>query len=130
MTDESKQRKRENTQRWRENNREKSREYNRKWRQRNPEFDRDKNLKRLYGISREQLNALVSAAKNTCPVCRHKLNNEDHRVCVDHCHNTGVIRGVICLKCNSAEGLLGSPEVALRLYEYMKKNELFYQGVN
>jgi hypothetical protein len=37
---------------------------------------------------------------------------------------TGIYRGILCHRCNAAEGLLGSPEAALRLYHRMLGNEL------
>jgi hypothetical protein len=72
---------------------------------------------------------MVGLAKG-CPICRHKFDRSAHQVCIDHCHSTGTIRGVLCKSCNTAEGLLGSVENAERLYKYMLKNELFYQRPN
>lgn len=87
-------------------------------------------LKRLYGITLEQYNELLEACKGKCPICQKKFRPERREPQVDHCHKTGAFRGLICGNCNTAEGKLGTPEVALRMYEYMKRNELFYQGVN
>jgi Recombination endonuclease VII len=107
-----------------------TRKYYKKYHQRIREQARIRSLRKRYGISAEQLESLLAAVKNTCPICRHKFDNKGRKVCVDHCHKTGVIRGVLCIKCNFAEGALGTPEAVLRLYDYMKRNELFYQGVN
>ncbi len=46
------------------------------------------------------------------------------RPVTDHCHVTGAFRGIVCSGCNTAEGMLNTPENALRLYEYMKEMEL------
>ena len=45
------------------------------------------------------------------------------RICVDHCHRTGVVRGFLCNKCNTILGLAGdSPNMLLKLANYLKPN--------
>lgn len=40
-----------------------------------------------------------------CPICQRDLSTLKSRdVCVDHNHNTGYIRAVLCRSCNSMEG--------------------------
>lgn len=42
---------------------------------------------------------------------------------VDHDHETGQVRGLLCSRCNTAEGcLLGSPIRAERLAAYLRKH--------
>ena len=39
---------------------------------------------------------------------------------VDHCHNTGAIRGILCNKCNSGMGFLNDdPNLLKKAYEYL-----------
>ena len=64
-------------------------------------------------LTEEEYEALPKA----CEVCGSTEN-----LCIDHDHITGKVRGVLCLKCNSALGLLGdSKEVILKLASYIEK---------
>jgi len=57
-----------------------------------------------------------------CAICK-KGNNQIHKFCVDHCHKTGQIRGILCSTCNKAIGLLrDSEESLLRAIEYLKRS--------
>jgi len=64
-------------------------------------------LKRDHGITIEQLNSLLFKQAGKCGICsriftqKRPLNPQ-----VDHNHNTGVIRGLLCRLCNMSIGLL------------------------
>jgi len=108
--------------------REYMRKYMREWNAKNRDRQKRNSLKSDYGMTLEQYNELFEATGGKCSICRKKFDGKRKRPNVDHCHKTNTLRGIICHTCNIAEGLLGDPESALRLYEYMKRNELFYQG--
>lgn len=57
-------------------------------------------LKRVYGITLDQYMSLLTNQGGCCAVCRrdHKMFNR--RLSVDHNHETGEIRGLLCLLCN------------------------------
>lgn len=58
-----------------------------------------------YGISKSTYYEIMNQAGDTCPTCKNKFTVEKRRCkCLDHCHNTGKIRGVICNMCNTALG--------------------------
>ena len=67
-------------------------------------------LKRKYGISRTDYDALFERQGGVCAICR-KPSKE--RLCVDHCHVTGMIRGLLCRKCNFGLGSLCDDQRAL-----------------
>jgi Recombination endonuclease VII len=56
-------------------------------------------LKRRYGLSAEEVDALVLAQRGRCAICREAP--AEH---VDHDHLTGKVRGVLCFNCNGGLG--------------------------
>lgn len=60
------------------------------------------NLKRTYGIDIVTYNKLLESQNYKCPVCGDVLISPH----LDHNHTTGVIRGILCQRCNMAMGLL------------------------
>src|SRR6266851_2205326 len=55
-------------------------------------------LKR-YGISEEEYERLLRLQNGVCAICKEK---PEGWLCVDHCHLTGKVRGLLCKNCNSA----------------------------
>jgi len=79
-----------------------------------------------YGMTLEDFDNMLKKQGGTCAnqACTYGLD-DDHKLFVDHCHTTNVVRGLLCHWCNSAEGFLkSSPEVAQGLIDYMKKHKL------
>jgi hypothetical protein len=101
-------------------------------RERHRRTARNSHLKCKHGITLDQLERQIELQKGKCMVCRLKFTDKGpQRMVIDHCHVTGAFRGLLCCACNSAEGMLKTPETALRLYEYMKEMELLsYQRPN
>lgn len=62
---------------------------------------------------------------NKCAICGCEGGSEDNRgdrLAVDHDHETGVVRGLLCHKCNTAIGLLrDDPEVLRRAADYLDR---------
>ncbi len=56
--------------------------------------------RKTYGLEPEQYKAMLSQG---CEVCGDILG----RIVIDHCHDTGRVRGALCSNCNTALGLLG-----------------------
>jgi hypothetical protein len=80
-------------------------------------------LKRTYGITPEEYTALLLSQNGRCAICRADGPGRGHQnFCVDHDHQTGEVRGLLCHKCNRAIGLLGdAPETVQAAYEYLSK---------
>lgn len=61
-------------------------------------------LKQLYKISKEDYNKLLKKQNNVCAICE-KTNKDNRRLAVDHCHETGKVRGLLCDRCNRGIGM-------------------------
>lgn len=77
-------------------------------------------IKRTYKITEEEYNNLLSVQNNKCLICGRELKDLSTGLCVDHDHNTNIIRGLLCKKCN---GSLGWYELYMtEIKEYLNKN--------
>lgn len=63
-------------------------------------------LKREYGISLIQYNEILKNQNNSCAICESTdTGRKDSKsFAVDHCHKTGKIRGLLCMRCNTDIG--------------------------
>jgi hypothetical protein len=100
---------------YRANNKEKLSQAQVKWRNKNPDkvrqYQRATNLKKNFGLSLAEYNAMAAAQNNCCAICKqpetfvHSATNEVAKLAVDHCHATGAIRKLLCKNCNNALGM-------------------------
>lgn len=80
---------------------------------------RDRHLRKSYGIDSEDFELLVEAQMKLCAICFRYLGKQLH---VDHDHQTGRIRGLLCGKCNKAIGLLhDKPGLAEAAAKYLRR---------
>lgn len=64
--------------------------------------DRNRHLKIRYGIEEHEVDELVRSQGNKCAICL-----APHPEHVDHDHQTGRVRGVLCFNCNRGLGYIG-----------------------
>ena len=63
---------------------------------------------RRYGLTEEQFLEYLITQEGKCAICAVPFGKTvATRCCVDHCHTTGRVRGLLCTPCNSAIGLFG-----------------------
>lgn len=75
-----------------------------------------------YGLTLATFEALLESQDWTCAICPAVFRGE-HAVtpAIDHCHQTGQVRGILCKECNLALGLLKeSADYAERAAEYLR----------
>lgn len=74
-------------------------------------------LKRNYGIDLDTYYGLLRVQDNKCGICKGEgftmAKHHELKLVVDHDHETGKVRGLLCHNCNRALGLLKDDKKAL-----------------
>src|SRR5579864_9540660 len=91
-------------------NRERLRDYKNqneaKSRRKNPDRHWARRLKYKYGISLKDYNQILEKQRGRCAICngsnnyRSRWGTKIRKLMVDHCHATGLVRGLLCQRCN------------------------------
>jgi hypothetical protein len=63
---------------------------------------RHSHLRHRYGIGADEVGALIESQGNRCPICGRAAPSH-----VDHDHETGRVRGILCFNCNGGLGQFG-----------------------
>lgn len=71
-----------------------------RWRKANPEKRRAQKLRQHFGLTPEQFAEMLHVQGNACAICRKPSSD----YCVDHCHSTDRVRGILCRRCNVGLG--------------------------
>jgi hypothetical protein len=86
--------------------------------------DRDSKLKRIYGISYSEYLTMLEAQGGCCAICGTNDTGKRKAFAVDHCHETGKIRGLLCSNCNTGIGNLRDDIGLLeRAIEYLRNTK-------
>lgn len=108
---------------YRKRNREKHLAQTRCYDSTNPKrrMSRFKEKLRKYGITIEQYEEIYQKQNGVCAICKkdeRRLNKtKKTKICVDHCHRTGKVRGLLCWKCNA---LLGHADDCIEIIDASK----------
>lgn len=99
--------------------------YYKRWRSANADkvlvTQRRHHLKKR-GMSEADYQALLERQNGVCATCPQPPGKK--RLAVDHDHDTDVIRGLLCSKCNTAIGLLNDdPALIRRVADYVERNQ-------
>src|SRR5262245_47961912 len=72
---------------------------------RDKESIRDYRLRKQFGITAEEYDIALELQDGCCAICRNKVaDGRGHRLHVDHDHETGRVRGILCGNCNLGLG--------------------------
>lgn len=97
--------------------------YHKEWNRKNFDKKNAKRYKWLYGITLEQYNAMFDIQKGCCAICNKHQTEFKRRLSVDHCHETGKVRQLLCDLCNRALGYFkDSPELLETAASYLRKH--------
>jgi hypothetical protein len=81
---------------------------------------RDYKYKSNYGISIEDYNAMFEDQEGRCAICKKHQMEFKKKLHVDHKHETGQVRGLLCHNCNLAIGrLMEDPVIIKSALEYV-----------
>ena len=119
---------REKNKEYRKNHKEELNTYSKNWRAQNPERIKENNIKK-FGITFKEYSDMLVSQNGVCAICKRKesmMSNNGKSVkdfCVDHCHSTGRVRGLLCNKCNSAIGYMDdNPNFLRNAIIYLEEN--------
>jgi hypothetical protein len=86
-----------------------------------PDSTRRTNLRRRYGIELEDYNRLLTGQGGKCAICSSSdPKSKDGNFHVDHCHETKLVRGLLCFPCNAGIGKFRhDPALRLRAIAYI-----------
>lgn len=109
---------------WRQKNPEKIKNIQHRWIKNNPlraskiQFSY---LLRCRGLTMPEFVKMRESQGGLCGICR-----EDKPLCIDHCHKTEKVRGLLCKQCNSAVGLLQeSFSNLIRAADYIRRSDKY-----
>ena len=71
-------------------------------------------LRQYYNLPIEKYEEMYKAQNGACAICKD-INTSGRKLAVDHNHNTGVIRGLLCSRCNLGIGQFKDDEDLLKI---------------
>lgn len=131
---------REYKKKWRERNPDYWNEYyaknKGKQRQRQAKYDasekgkrvkRDAHLRRRYGLPFGEFDRMLAEQNGLCAICGGppvaRRDGQEARLHLDHCHATGRVRALLCMRCNQMLGSCRDDAAILRKgIEYLEKH--------
>ncbi len=86
------------------------------------ETDRQASRAYKYGITPDKFLEMLAEQDGKCKICGVEPTTQ-RGLHVDHCHTTGVVRGLLCHGCNVALGSMkDDPEILLKAVEYLRSH--------
>ena len=95
------------------------------YRSRAPNAIKSNQLMTSFGISLEDYQNKLVAQGGTCAICKSSSPGRAgvRYFSVDHCHDTGKIRDLLCARCNTGIGLLqDNPEILDIAAKYLRRH--------
>jgi hypothetical protein len=87
-----------------------------------PDYNRERHYLRLYGITIADYDRMLIKQQGMCAICPTDNPGKNGRFHVDHDHNTGEVRGLLCSNCNRGLGLFqDNAQYLLNASKYITK---------
>jgi hypothetical protein len=102
---------------WYEKNKDRKKALSQKYKH----IKKDKDLQSTYGIDLETYHKMLAEQNHQCKICLAHQDTLKRAMCVDHDHNTGKVRGLLCDTCNRSLGLLkDNVDTLMRAVDYLR----------
>lgn len=88
------------------------------------ECNKLRNKKWSYGISTEQYLKMFADQNGSCQICKRPQHEFKRALHIDHNHETGEIRGLLCPRCNTGLSYLENKEFVEKGYSYLNKKRI------
>ena len=75
---------------------------------------RNGDLKRKFGITTDDYNKMFDSQGGCCDICGEHQTEFQKRLAVDHDHETGSVRSLLCMGCNTGLGKFGDDIATVR----------------
>lgn len=85
------------------------------------DYGRAYHLKRTFGISLDGYEQLLKDQDGKCAICDKTPEEEGKALAIDHSHETGKIRGLLCFSCNAGVIRYSSPDLLRKAALYLEK---------
>lgn len=96
----------------------------------NPNYERNKRLVNRYGININEYNEMLSSQEGKCLLCERHRSEFKKALAVDHDHNTGKVRGLLCDHCNKGIGCLQDNVTILqKAISYLQKHQSILEAI-
>lgn len=76
-----------------------------------------------YGITYEQKSEMIEEQGGLCAICA-RIFEGFSEACVDHSHDTGKVRGLLCVRCNTSLASVEDKNFLRKATEYLNKYEV------
>lgn len=84
------------------------------------DYERAGHVRRKFGLSEDQYNNMIDEQDGKCLICGYEFGQKKGDIHVDHCHDSGDVRGLLCDKCNRGLGYFrDSPEILINAANYL-----------
>lgn len=99
------------------------------WKDKNKNKIRGNRLIKTYGLSNEDYISMFESQIGLCAICGEQQqgvtkDGEVPFLCVDHCHSTGKVRELLCVKCNTGLGQFrDNSEFLIKASKYLIKHQ-------
>jgi hypothetical protein len=100
-----------------------------RWASRSPKKRLHQHLKYKYGVTEEKLIETLDKQNNACAICKESLpdllvyENRRRGYAIDHNHDSGEFRGVLCTNCNTLLGMAkDNKDILLAAIDYLETN--------